>query len=155
MSRSLSLLASLGLGLALSASLATPRLAEARAYGEIGGSVGTPSGLHLIGGYRQDKFGARLAGGYLGDLFGLQVGAGLRLDNDKGATHGFDVNLGTLNVDGAGFKYIEPAYSFHGRRGFFAEVGLGVGVGDYNNPQLLFQIGGMGRVGPDRAPAGR
>jgi hypothetical protein len=156
MRHALSLLAPLfpiGLGLAL---VVLPRTAEARSYGEIGGSFGTPAGLHLVGGYRQDRFGTRLTAGYLGSsLYGVQLGAGLRRDSDKDGTHGFDLNLGTLNVEGAGFRYVEPAYSYHGPRGFFAEVGLALGVGDYSNPQLMFQIGGMGRVGSDHAPAGR
>lgn len=151
----LSLFVPLGLGFALSALAVVPRQADAQSYGEIGGSVGTPSGLHLVGGYRQDKFGARLTAGYLGNLWGLQLGAGLRKDSDKGGTHGFDLNLGAMDVDGAGFKYVEPAYSFHGKRGFFAEVGLGLGVGDFSNPQLLFQIGGLGRVGSDRTATER
>ncbi len=133
-----------------SISYAAHRLAD---FGEVGITIGTPSGLNLVAGYMWRHVGVRLSGLYLGSISGVQLGIPINIARFESTshdislvaatssitTHQTDVFGGTTEVN-HNFTGVGPAYELNAG-GFYLELGLLFGSGTYSSPQLAFQIG--------------
>jgi hypothetical protein len=121
----------------------------------VGGSLGTPAALHLIGGYYMGPIGARASLGYLGRLYGAQLNLYRNLTRKEGFSQNlgiaagysniphfvFDENTSRIFVDRTmTWTYISAVYDVN-VNGIFGEIGLSFGSGSFSNPQLMLQVG--------------
>ena len=119
-----------------------------------GPSIGVPSGITLTAGIIAPSITLKASGGYWGKNWnGVQIDVGLVFANDGIFSHGVSLLIGTfrtnpLVVDMQGNsvsavrqeRYVGLVYEAD-YGGFFLQGGLGIGRGDYPNPELLFQAG--------------
>ncbi len=121
--------------------------AEKPRYLEVGGSFGTPAVFNLVVGYQTERLGVRASGMTLGSFGGgLQVSPVIHFGPGNKAWHGIAIPLGHFELQGLQFNYAGIAYQVSTRGGFYFEAGLAGGTGDYSNPQVIFQIGGLARI---------
>jgi len=120
----------------------------------VGAGVGTPAGISFTaGGYLAPLF-LGVSGGYWGTRWnGFQGDIGVLFNSSPGFAHGISVVGGVFranpviaNAGGAAKEtdrivhYVGAAYDAY-LSGFYLQIGLAHGRGDYPNPQLLMQFG--------------
>ncbi len=118
-------------------------------YSSFGITMGTPAAINLLYSYQPlSLLNLRIQGGYIGTAYGIQANIGINLSK----SNSFEQNLSIC----AGYSYLTPEKSYPKKTykwtytgicynfnwgGFFTELGLAIGNGDYPNPQLMFQLG--------------
>lgn len=117
-------------------------------YPILGGTFGSPGILNLNLGYVHKKYGISLSGSYLGTVYGLQANISKVLHDTRTFMHAIFVGAGYLSLTTKeqggqiAHRFTYGAFGYHlNWWGFFLELGLGFGSGDYTNPQFLGQIG--------------
>jgi hypothetical protein len=127
-----------------------------RSYASLGVTLGTPAGIHALGGYYFGDIGLRAHAGYWGGLYGGQISLVRNLSQGDRMTHSLSLGAGYSHITlqhsrfvawgveeyttTDEWKYVSAAYSVNWH-GFFLELGLSVGSGTFSNPQLMGQIG--------------
>ena len=120
----------------------------------IGAGIGTPSGITFLAAGYLAPIALRVSGGYWGEHWnGVQGDIGILFNSSSSFAHGISVIGGvfrtnpiTVSADGAQeevskmVQYIGAAYDVY-LSGFFLQIGLAHGQGDYPNPQLMMQFG--------------
>ncbi len=116
----------------------------------VGGGIGSPAGITLIGGYYFKPLVLRVSGGYWKKGWdGVQGDLGINLSRSSSFAMGVSLVAGRFRanpLNDQGEKqlfvqnYVGLTYDMY-LSGFFLQAGLGAGNGDYPNPQVLFQIG--------------
>ena len=119
-------------------------------YIEFGATLGYPSAVNLNISYWLSNFGIGLSGLYIFLADGIQLNASYCLDNNKIYRHGFTIFSGISNIrkDKFGSKQLQNfhweyaglAYEFN-YNGFYSELGISLGAGNYSNPNFIFQFG--------------
>lgn len=131
-----------------------------KSYIEFGFNIGTPGGLNLAFGGFGDVVGFRLSGFYLPTIAGIQANLNFKLYESRNTLINIALLAGSMEAKDPNnnsnsypysadnpFKY----WTYYGMAldmnfsGFFLELGLSDGKGDFSSPQLLFQIGYMKR----------
>jgi len=122
------------------------------AVAALGAGFGTPGGITGIGGVFIAPLAVRVSGGYWGKQWnGFQGDIGVLLNSSPLFAHGISLVGGVFRVnplipDNAGVPreqskmvhYVGAAYDAY-LGGFFLQIGLAHGRGDYPDPQLLVQ----------------
>jgi hypothetical protein len=116
----------------------------------VGGGIGSPAGVTLIGGYYVAPIAFRVSGGYWHEGWnGIQGDFGVTLTRSSSLNMGISLVVGKFSVDPVDDRgekqlfsqhYVGLAYDMY-LSGFFLQAGLGTGNGDYPNPQALLQLG--------------
>jgi hypothetical protein len=120
----------------------------------LGAVIGTPSGISLVGGYYFKDFAFRASGGWWEKgWYGVQGDLSVFLSRSSSFAQGLSLIAGRfgtrvvvpgdqqqdvvqqLRQSYAGLSY-DAYYA-----GFFLQIGLGFGKGDFPNPNLAFQCG--------------
>jgi hypothetical protein len=121
-------------------------------YWSVGGTVGTPSGLQVVGSYDIDRYGVRTSIGIVGEIAGAQLNIFRKLHRANHFSHELSGILGFTNqryfrlIDGELLYnyldeyYLGVGYSAHWY-GFFGEIGIASGVDPFFHPQVLLQLG--------------
>ncbi len=138
---------------AQSTSAYTDSRSDSRSYAVFGPAIGSPSGISLIAGYYFDPVALRVSGGYWGKAWnGAQGDIGITLSQSAWLAQGISFVAGMFKVNPIvgdtqvqqrqpkSERYMGLAYDAY-LSGFFLQLGLGAGKGDYQNPQLLLQCG--------------
>ncbi len=139
-------------------------------YPAFGATIGTPGILNLVGYYNfSNNLQLRIQGGglsrddpaytgYYSDEvmtggYGLQVNFGYLLSVSDHFEHCLSLSLGYMELYYQDYNYYFGKYSYDydwgyvglnyniNWGGFFAEIGLSAGEGDFSNPQLMIQLG--------------
>lgn len=117
-------------------------------YGVLGVTIGSPGILNLNLGYFHQKYGISVTGAYLGSTYGFQTNVSRVLHDTRNFMHSLFVGAGVLSLTSeeqtsrVTRRFTYGAFGYHlNWWGFFLELGLGFGSGDYTNPQFLGQIG--------------
>jgi hypothetical protein len=130
--------------------------ASAARFLAIGAGIGTPSGITFIAAGCYAPIALRVSGGYWGTRWnGIQGDIGLVFNSSASFAHGISViggvfrtnptRIGDSGASGEQSKmvhYFGAAYDAY-LAGFYLQVGLAHGRGDYPNPQLVMQFGYM------------
>lgn len=123
-------------------------------YTEIGVNLGTPAAFNFLIGRWFSPVGISISGMKLGKTNGLQGNFRFKLADRENICHSLALIMGVSNLENKGnqknkdgkipevlkWSYYGLAYNMNWN-GFWAEIGLSGGNGDYTSPQLLFQIG--------------
>jgi len=113
-------------------------------YPMFGATLGLPSLINLIAGYRYDKFGAIGEFGFIPyNIFGFQIEALYNLNTSRHFEHNIGLSLGFIDFlfdKDKVWGYLELLYNLN-IYGFFVEGGMSIGSGCFTNPQLMFQFG--------------
>ena len=124
------------------------------AFAALGLGIGTPGGINFIGSVYSSPFGLRISGGDWGRNWrGIQADLSVTLGRGASLAQGLSIVVGAFRVapmlqnsqgeEGQTVKkmtYGGLTYDLY-LAGFFLQTGLGLGRGDYPDPQLLFQAG--------------
>ena len=116
-------------------------------YGMFGITLLLPGGYNILGGYQFQTFGLRAELGCIpyGDGgYGGQVNFLLNLAKSKSFEANVSLAAGFSQMGNNNFTYAGPCFDLNAG-GFFIELGLGFGSGSFQSPQLLFQLGYVGR----------
>ena len=126
-------------------------------YPILGVTLGTPGILNLNAGYFFSKIGVQVSGSYLGSAYGFQAAFAWKLYDSRSFMHALSGGAGfsSITVDRdlkkETHKWTYGVLSYNlNWYGFFLELGIGVGAGDYSNPQFLGQIGYVYRFNRER-----
>jgi hypothetical protein len=120
-------------------------------YFEIGGNLGFPAAVNAYIGFWYGLFGIHASGMHIYLADGLQANIALNLYDQTNIRHSLSLAGGFSNIrkDKRGsegilknfhWEYIGSTYNIF-YKGFWTEIGLSFGEGNYTNPQLLFQLG--------------
>ncbi len=117
---------------------------------ELGASLGFPSAVNLMAAIWFNDFGLRLSGLYIGIAKGVQFNVCYKISENKKRYHSIALVLGNSDIEKDKFGRIYLK-NFHWQytgivydvniSDFWTEIGLSYGLGNYNNPQIIFQIG--------------
>lgn len=123
---------------------------------EFGMNIGFPSGLNIIGGYWYGPFGLHISGSYIFIADGFQLNISYKLFDKNEARHSFSLVAGNSNIRkdkyGSGGNLKNFHWEYYGATyniyfyGFWVEFGFSGGNGNYNNPQVIFQLGYIYRL---------
>ncbi len=122
----------------------------------IGAGIGSPAGISFTAGGYFTPVSLRVSGGYWGVRWnGFQGDIGFLFNSSPSFAHGLSVIAGVFRAnpvlaDAAGgtreadrsVHYVGAAYDAW-LSGFYLQVGIARGRGDYPNPQLVMQFGYM------------
>lgn len=133
---------------------------------EMGFSIGTPAMFNFHSAYWFSKLGVGGSIFYLPEMCGgIELGLQYRFVDKKNIRFSASLSTGFSSLGGNTWKqiirkddtqsmqllskplnylYIGPNINLRLKR-FFIQTGIAIGYGDYRNPQLMFQIGGMFR----------
>ncbi len=120
----------------------------------LGVVIGAPSSIALVGGYDAGPVALRLSGGAWGKgWYGAQADVSVIFSRSGSFSQGLSVLAGQYGTKVVSLddqlqevtqfnkqKYLGIAYDAW-FSGFFLQVGMGHGWGDFPNPNLLFQFG--------------
>lgn len=118
-------------------------------YSSFGLTVGTPAALNIVYSYQsQSLLNFRIQGGIWGPANGIQANIGFNLSKSESFEHNLSICGGYSQLtDQKSFgdriyewTYTGVCYNFNWG-GFFTELGLTVGEGNFSNPQLMLQLG--------------
>lgn len=119
-------------------------------YLEFGATLGYPSAVNLNLSYWFSNFGIGLSGLYIYLADGIQINTSYCIENNLIFRHGFTIFAGISNIRKDKFgstqlqnfhwEYYGLAYEFN-YNGFYSELGISMGSGNYKNPNFIFQFG--------------
>ncbi len=121
-------------------------------YWELGINFGTPGGLNLLVGKWFSPVGIKVSGMNLGSMYGVQGNLMYKLSDNYSRCHSLGLIFGVSHIELEktngwnteteikDWQYYGAAYNLNWG-GFWLEVGLTGGDGDFKAPQLAFQIG--------------
>ena len=112
-------------------------------YPIFGATLFLPGGLNILGGFQFGSFGIRAGVGGIPTNeggWGTQANILVNLYQDKSVETNLSLCGGYWKIGLKEFKYLGPCFDMN-VDGFFVELGLGFGSGDYKSPQVLFQLG--------------
>jgi len=119
-----------------------------REYAVLGLSLAGPAGLNFIAGYYFKYFGFHISGMfYHPEMTGGQLNLLWKFYESRRFIHSVSVVGGITHFDSTSvgldivdWKYGGIAYNFYWS-GFFAELSITMGDGNYTNPHVMFQLG--------------
>lgn len=117
-------------------------------YWAVGATFGTPGGLNLNLWYMWSSFGFQLSGGYIGTVYGTQANLAWKIGDYQKFLHTLFVGAGHSSVTTKEnnleitkrWTYGIVGYNLNWY-GFFLELGITLGSGDFKSPQFAGQIG--------------
>lgn len=118
-------------------------------YSSLGLTLLQPGGLNILYGYQfENGMMFRLECGYFSTMSGAQANVGYTLRRSESFEHSFSIAAGFSEMTLKGswdnkhydWAYAGLTYNLNWN-GFFVEIGMTVGEGDFTNPQLLLQFG--------------
>ncbi len=129
---------------------------DRKSYTNFGLAIGTPGVLNLVIGYDfRNNYGVRISGGGISKRTkGIQTDLMYSIKNTNVLCSHLYIGVGYLEIedkiynsdyDNSYHNYSEYLYATVGAdfnyKGFYANIGLSAGAGDFNSPQIMFGIG--------------